>query len=60
MNRFLLQTDDGDHFRLEDPKKYNADPDDRFVDLTDQELAEYKEAFAVMVRYQRRFREIAS
>jgi hypothetical protein len=58
MPRYLLLTDDGDHFRLEDPDDYSIDAGDIHVTLTPDEVAEYKQACDVVAKFQTRFRTL--
>jgi hypothetical protein len=57
--KFLLQTEDGGNFRLEDPADYEIDGTDTLVDLTASELEEYEQARVTVTKYQSRFRKAA-
>lgn len=57
--RYLLQTDDGNFWRLENPLHYDPDPTDRFINLTFDEYWEYNKALMTLGRWQERFRKEA-
>lgn len=57
---FLLQSDDGDHYRLEAPEEYDLDENDRFITLTRDEWLEFLTAQNIIRKYQAKFREAAN